>query len=108
MAFVIKKKDTFFWPVKVKAPIDGGKYEEQEIQVEYRRLKMSEVNKLQTQDGVSFCKSIIAGWKDVRSEDGTDVPFTDTALEALLDQYGFANQIARQYFEAMAGAAEKN
>lgn len=110
MSFVIKKKDTFFWPVKIKSPVDGGKFEEQTLNLEFKKLKISELNKMVVKKGadIEFCKMFIVGWKDVRDESGNELPFTDGYLEELLDTVGVAKQIGEQLYDAMNGAIEKN
>ena len=112
MAFVIKKKESFIWPVKIKSPADGGKYDEQTLNLEFKKLKSSEMENLlkgNIEGGdKGFCRMIVLGWKDVKDSEGKDVPFSSDGLEGLLEEYGCGKAIASAYFEALAGAVEKN
>lgn len=110
MAFVIKKKDSFFWPVTLKEPADGGSYSEQKIDLEFKKLKESELKELlsKTEGDKEFCKAIVLGWKDVKDESGFSVEFTQDSFEALLDNVKFASSICNQYLKICSGVVEKN
>jgi hypothetical protein len=34
--FIINQSETYKWPVKISSPIDGGKYQEQELILEFK------------------------------------------------------------------------
>ena len=38
MAFVLKQSDTYKWPVTVEIPIDGGRFDKQTFDAEFKRL----------------------------------------------------------------------
>ncbi len=111
MAFVIKKKNTFVWPVKIKTPVDGGKHESQEISLEFRKIKKSELTALTSEAGTSdvkFCKAIIVGWKDVTDEQGNQVEFSEMALSDLIEDLGVASAIVTGYLKAFEVIEAKN
>lgn len=112
MAFVIKKTKSYFWPVKLKSPKDGGGYESQTLNLEFRKLKNSELKSLlreKKEDAdLDFCKKVITGWKDIKDDDGNEINFSLESLEIVLDEQGFLGQVVNQYLESISGAIEKN
>jgi len=110
MAFVLKKQDSYFWPVILKSPKDGGGFEEQSIELQFKRLKAGDLKKLveQKKDDTLICAEIIVGWKNVSNEKGDSIPFSETNLFEVLDCVGFSSQIVSQYLESISGAITKN
>ena len=79
MAFVMKKKEKFLWPVKIKTPKDGGGYEEQSLSLEFKKMgnkELRELGKSKSEDLSDFAKAIVLGWKDVKDESGNELPFS--------------------------------
>jgi len=112
--FKIKQSKTFVWPVKITVPIDGGKYSNSTFDVEFDRISQSAVEQLassiqnEEQTAVQIVKSIIVGWPDGSVTDGTDsIPFSDSALDELLDVPGVASAIITSFLEAYNGQAAK-
>lgn len=108
MSFIFKKKDSYFWPVKLKSPSDGGKYETQTLELEFKKLKQKQITEaLGVKENADFCRQIVNGWRDARDESGQELAFGEH-FESLLDEPGFAKQIVDQYLASLTGAAEKN
>ena len=114
MAFVLKQSDTYSWPVTFDIPIDGGRHERQTFDGEFKRLPQSrirEIGKL-IEDGETLDSAIAAevlvGWSGVTDADGKDVPFSQKALEQLLDVPLLATAIVMAYFASLQGAKRKN
>ena len=112
--FKIKQSKTFVWPVKITVPIDGGKYTTSTFDVEFDRISQSEVEKLATsiqneeQTAIQIVKNIVIGWPDGSVTDGTDnIPFSDSALDELLDVPGVASAVITAFLEAYNGQAAK-
>lgn len=115
--FVIKKTNSYTWPVKCESAVNGGKFEKETFEVEFKRIPDSEVKKAlglvpveerkQKMDK-EFCKEIVLGWKDVKDESGEDVPFSQTALDTLLEFPGVARSIVEAFLESIAGSKVKN
>ncbi|MGZ3743859.1 MAG: phage tail assembly chaperone [Pseudobdellovibrionaceae bacterium] len=111
MAFVIKKKESFTWPVKIKSPKDGGGYEEQKINLEFKKLPQSEFQKTLKTAGITdvqFCQQVIIGWKDVVNENNEPVVFSEANLADFLETLGVPSQIVQQFTEIVSGASGKN
>lgn len=121
MAFVLKKSATYSWPVTLRLPIDGGRYEKQVFDALFNRLDQSRINEIQDlfrakQRGdeeidltdQSVADEVLAGWSNVQDEDGEEVPFTAAAKSELLNVPAVASAIVVAYFESITGNKVKN
>ena len=45
MAFILAQSDSYSWPVTVEFPVDGGRFEKQTFDAEFKRLHNHELNK---------------------------------------------------------------
>ncbi len=108
--FKIAKKPAYFWPVSIKTPADGGRYEKESFEVQFKVLKQSEIKSLieTVSTDEEFCRKIVCGWKSVSDESGAAIQFTDSAFDELLETPGVAKEIAKAYMESYQGAASKN
>jgi hypothetical protein len=111
MALKITQSETFRWPVKVSIPKDGGGYETASFDAVFKRLPRSESealgNKVLNGDisGLDAVRQILVGWSGVVDGD-TEVVFSETNREMLLEISGVAVSIFRVFSEANAGAAQ--
>jgi hypothetical protein len=126
MAFVLKQSATYSWPVPFKVPTDGGKYEKQTFDAEFKRLPQSRINEIQTEvqarirsaekgeafesdiSDISIADEVLAGWTGVVDDEGEEVPFSTTSKAQLLNIPGLAGSIIEAYFESVAGKKLKN
>jgi hypothetical protein len=126
MAFVLKQSATYSWPVPFKVPTDGGKYEKQTFDAEFKRLPQSRINEIQTEvqarirsaekgeafesdiSDISIADEVLAGWTGVVDDDCEEVPFSATSKAQLLNIPGLAGSIIEAYFESVAGKKLKN
>lgn len=110
MAFILNKRASYSWPVVFSFPIDGGKYDKQTFDIEFKHLSQSQIKEWLTSDkgDVEFCKFIVVGWKDIFSAPETPLPFSQEALADLLDVPKFAKNLAAHYLESIDGAKAKN
>lgn len=126
MAFVIKQSSSYVWPVTVKLPISGGKFEKQTFDVEFKRLPQARINKLQievqarikasqrneaTDESISdqsIAEELLIGWSGVLDEDGDEVPYTESMKQQLLDIPTMASAIIVAYFDSLTGVKTKN
>jgi len=51
---------------------------------------------------------VLIGWAGVTDDDGKDIPFSQSALQQLLDVPMLAAAITLAYFESLQGAKRKN
>jgi hypothetical protein len=123
MAFVLKQSATYTWPITLVLPIDGGRREKHTFDGEFRRLPQTRINEiirqaklqergkladdeeLQDQDAA---KEILSGWTNVVDDKGEEVPFSEAALNQLLEIPTVAGQIVRTWFESLEVAKRKN
>jgi hypothetical protein len=123
MAFVLKQSATYTWPITLVLPVDGGRREKHTFDGEFRRLaqarideirriaKLQELGKLDPEEELhdpEAAREILAGWSGVVDDDGKEVPFSDAALNQLLEIPTVAGQIVRTWFESLEVAKRKN
>ena len=126
MAFVLKQSSSYVWPVTVKLPINGGKFEKQTFDAEFKRLPQTRINKLQVEvqarvkssernetvdDSItdqSIAEELLIGWSGVLDEDGDEVPYTESMKQQLLDIPTLASAIIVAYFDSLTGVKTKN
>jgi hypothetical protein len=115
MAFVLKQSRTYWWPIELIIPADGGRKEKFALEVEFRRVGQTRLNKImaiardvergraepdEVEDQI-LAKEILVGWKEVVDDDGEDIPFTDAALTELLEIETVAGQILKHFFDSI-------
>jgi hypothetical protein len=119
MAFVLKQSDTYNWPVTFDIPVDGGRHERQTFDGEFKRLPQSKIgpmvaelgrlDDLSDMDRISeLAADVLVGWSGVTADDGKEIPFSQKALEQLLDVPLLAVQIVKAYLDSLKGAKRKN
>jgi hypothetical protein len=126
VAFVLKQSSSYVWPVTVRLPISGGKFEKQTFDAEFKRLPQARINKIQIEvqarikssernetadDSISdqsIADEILIGWANVLDVDGDEVPFSESMKQQLLDIPTMATAIIVAYFDSLTGTKTKN
>lgn len=119
MAFVLKQSDTYSWPVTFDVPVDGGRHERQTFDGEFKRLPQSKVGPMVAElnrldDGADMeritelASEVLVGWSGVTDDSGKEIPFSQKALEQLLEVPLLAASVLRSYFDSIKGAKRKN
>lgn len=126
MAFVLKQSSSYSWPVTVKLPADGGKFEKQTFDAQFKRLPQARINEIQVdvqtrikaaerneplEGGIndqSIADELLVGWEGVVDGDGDAVTFSEAVKQQLLDIPTVASAIIVAYFESLAGVKTKN
>ena len=126
MSFVLKQSSSYKWPVSFKLPVDGGKFEKQTFDAEFKRLPQARINEIQTDvqtrikaaernelvdtsvTDISIANELIIGWEGVVDSDGDAVTFCETVKQQLLDIPTVASAIIVAYFDSLAGVKTKN
>jgi hypothetical protein len=126
MAFVLKQSDSYKWPVTFKLPIDGGKYEKQTFEAEFKRLPQARLNQIQEAvqdraravalndhiDGLitdqAVADEILVGWSNVLDEDGDEIAYSAASKQLLLEVPALASAIIVAFFESVTGNKLKN
>jgi hypothetical protein len=126
MAFVLKQSVTYSWPVPFRVPTDGGKYDKQSFDAEFKRLPQTRINEIQAEvqarikaaergeafesdiSDISIADEVLAGWAGVVDDEGEEVAFTAASKAQLLNIPGLAGSIVEAYFESVSGRKAKN
>ena len=119
MAFVLKQSDTYSWPVSFDVPVDGGRHERQTFDGEFKRLPQSKIGpmvaELQKVDDLGeleriteIAKDVLVGWSGINDDDGKEIPFSQKALEQLLEVPFLAVAVLKAYMDSIKGAKRKN
>ncbi len=114
MAFVLKQSDTYSWPVTFDVPVDGGRHERQTFDGEFKRLPQSRIREIGQQieagevTDAAIAAEVLVGWSGVTDDQGKDVPFSQKALDQMLDIPMLATSVVMAYFNSLQGAKRKN
>jgi predicted RNA-binding protein with EMAP domain len=125
MAFVLKQKPTYTWPVPLIIPTDGGRREKHTFDGEFRRLPQARVDEYirmaramersryseaeaEEINDSDAARELLAGWTGIVDDDGKEVPFSESALDKLLEIPTVASQIVRAWFDSIEVAKRKN
>jgi len=126
MAFVLKQSASYTWPVSFKLPADGGKYEKQSFDAEFKRLPQARINEIQVEvqarikaaerneaieDGItdqSIAREILVGWSGIVDDEGDQVAYSIATRDQLLEVPTVAAAVILAYFESLTGNKIKN
>lgn len=113
--FRLKENDEFKWPVTVKVPVDGGKFQPQPFTALFRPIPaevLEEINKLPIlEQDAAQASECLAGWgEDVKGADGEPLEFTEENKARLLGITYVRSAVINAYWDAMSGrkASQKN
>lgn len=113
MSFVLKRSETYSWPVKIDLPEDG-KLKRHTFEAEFKNISQSRFQELieKSQSGevndIDVAKEVMVGWSGILDEKGEEMPFVQAKFEELLDVLGIASAIATSFCESRIGAKRKN
>lgn len=111
--FKITKSDTFTWPVDVSLPVDGGRFEASTFDVTFKRLPAAEIEALSARliekpmEATDAVRGLVVGWSGIE-DDGGPIPFSQAALDRVLEIQRVAPAVMDAFFRANFGAARKN
>lgn len=120
MAFVLKQSTSYTWPIPLVIPVDGGRKETHTFDGEFLRLPQSRINELLTlarnvelgkaepdeMEDVQTAKEMLIGWSGVIDDNGQEIPFSEAALNQLLNIPGIAGQIVKAFFLSIQAEKE--
>jgi hypothetical protein len=113
MAFKLSLSESYRWPVAVEIPIDGGRFDKQTFDAEFKRLPQDRNNQIleDARSGVitdqDVCGEILVGWSGVLDDDGKEVPFSEGAKSQIMSVPQLAAAVVMAYFQSMQGAAKR-
>jgi hypothetical protein len=122
MSFVLKQSASYTWPVPLLIPVDGGRREKHSFDAEFKRLPQSRINEIiklaralevgrsddEMLDDKTAAKEILIGWSGITDDNAKDVPFSESALDQLLEIPTVAGQIIKAWFNSMDVAKRGN
>lgn len=113
MGFVVKQSDSYVWPVSVELPNDGGRFEKQTFDAEFKRIPQPRVERIiqDSQDGNirdrQIIEELVIGWKGV-TDGENELPFSQKNLGMLMDIPGVERATIMAWLESLTGAKRKN
>lgn len=111
--FKLNQSATFWWPVTLNVPVNGGNFQKATFDLEFKRITTSELEAMQEDvlrgriKDKEAAKAIVANWRGVEDEAGA-VEFSSSAMDRLLEVPNMATAIASAYAEALSGQKRKN
>jgi len=111
--FKLDQTESFYWPVEVNIPTDGGKHDKQTFDAQFKRVSQTRLQEMrqEIEDGkatdAGFVREVMVGWRGV-TDRGTEVPFSETTLAQLLDIPTVEASIVMAFVQANAGVIRKN
>jgi hypothetical protein len=119
VAFVLKQSDTYTWPVAFDVPVDGGRHERQTFDGEFKRLPQSKVGPMVAElqrledlgdlDRITeIASGVLVGWSGINDDAGKEIPFSQKALDQLLEVPFLAVAVLKAYMDSLKGAKRKN
>jgi hypothetical protein len=119
MAFVLKQSDTYTWPVTFDVPVDGGRHERQTFDGEFKRLPQSKIGpmvaELQRLEDLGdleritdISRDVLVGWSGINDDNNKEIPFSQKALDQLLEVPFLAVAVLKAYMDSIKGAKRKN
>lgn len=123
MAFVLAKKATYLWPLRITLADDGGKRTVETLELEFRRLPQSRIDEIvkkakaaersrDDDDDLSdqdLCRELVAGWgESVVDDNGDRIPFSDKRFNEFLEIQTVPGQVIRGWFESLKDGKRKN
>lgn len=108
--FKIKQSATYFWPVTVFVPSDGGQFEKATFDAEFKRMTLDELQAMAEDDldGKRTTSTILLGWKGVVGDDGEEIPFSETARDDMLAWSFVRTAVLNAFRESLVAAPRKN
>lgn len=112
--FTLDLSQTYWWPVKFKAPSQSGlALVDMSFEAEFKRFTTTAVDEMFQRAGTDrvadseLAREVIVGWRQVVGASGA-IPFSAEALSLLLEVPGAGSAIMRAFFESISKGAEKN
>lgn len=114
MAFVLSQSTSYSWPVAVEFPIDGGRFDKQTFDAQFKRLPQDRIRQVWDQiqsseiDDEGLCKEILVGWSGITDDKSEEIPYSEKARDQLLLVPLVAAAIVGAWLDSLAKAKRKN
>ena len=114
MSFVLSQSESYTWPVTVEFPVDGGRFDKQTFDAEFKRLPQAKIRGIwdQIQSGEinddDLCDLVLVGWDGIQDAKGAAVPFSEKAKVDLLDVPLVAAAVVTSWLDSLSKGKRKN
>ena len=104
----------YWWPVVVEFAADGGKFEKEGFDAEFKRLPQDRLREIGERiDGglitdLELLDLVLVSWRGIFDEAGDEVPFSETAKGRILNVAMVASAIVAAWLESLAKGKRKN
>ncbi len=110
--FVITQSTTYKWPVDIEVPVDGGKFDKQTFDAEFKRISQARIDEISA-DAANLkdkllAKEVLVGWDGINDAAGNVVPYSEGMRDKLLDIPKVATSVCRAFIGSLQGAQRKN
>jgi hypothetical protein len=105
---------TYRWPVSVEFPVDGGKFDKEVFDAEFKRLPQDRLREIgeKIEAGsildTELLDQVLTGWSGIFDESGSEVPFSETSRQRILNVALVASAIVAAWLESLAKGKRKN
>lgn len=112
--FKISKDDSFFWPVTIEVPMDGGRFQKVSFEAKFKRVSRTRYEDMLAQarennlKDVDLCREVVCGFKGVGDENSQPLEYNETNRDLLFEDALAVRAMALAYIEAMSGIKRKN
>lgn len=110
--FIFAPLTEITWPVTIRVPMDGGKFNDVEVSIRYKRFTSTEQTALiaECKNAGELLKKVVVGWgpEDFGNQDGAYIEFSEENLESMVDVDYICRAFRDGFFNANAGVLEKN
>lgn len=117
MFVVAKKKEGIKWPVHINVPCAGGAVKTHKIFVYFVALDNDKIDELTDEGNFALFREAIdpnKGWEgvaqgsDIENQEPEVIPYSEEALEEILQTGYIAAGFVESYFNFIAGVSSKN
>ncbi|NQV83921.1 MAG: hypothetical protein HQ494_08890 [Rhodospirillales bacterium] len=120
--FKIADDYVYTWPVTIRKPVDGGKFQEETFTAKFKFLDQDKIDELTGKDSdvlieslsavnndIKFLKECFVGWgDDVHGDDDKPLSYSEATRDRLIKIRYVRLPLLRAYFDSASGIATKN
>jgi hypothetical protein len=105
---------SYRWPVVVEFPVDGGKFDKETFDAEFKRHPQDRLREIgeKIENGsisdLELLDQVLIGWAGIFDEAGDDVPFSEVSRQKILNVPLVASAIVAAWLESLAKGKRKN
>lgn len=114
MAFVLSQSESYSWPVTVEFPVDGGRFDKQSFDAEFKRLPQARIREIWDQINAGdigdedLCQEVLVGWSGIQDGKGGEVPYSEKAKADLLNVPLVAASVVGAWLDSLSKGKRKN